>query len=188
MLCALKFRQLFIELCGIDPFGSVTIASACQKYFRTFLLEENTIAIISQHGYVGNRLYSMESIEWLEWINSRNGGRIQHARNGGEKKIGRYQVDGYDLHTRTVYEYNGCVFHGCPSCTQPDDHVPGSRKKMQNAFKEYREKCEFLRAQGCTVVDMWSCQWKVRREDPDAAPFVASLKLQKPLDVKESFN
>ena len=24
-LCALKFRQLFIELCGIDPFGSVTI-------------------------------------------------------------------------------------------------------------------------------------------------------------------
>ena len=75
-LCALKFRQLFIELCGIDPFGSVTIASACQKYFRTFLLEENTIAIISQHGYTGNRRYSMESIEWLEWINTRNGGRI----------------------------------------------------------------------------------------------------------------
>ena len=44
-LCALKFRQLFIELREIDPFGSVTIASACQKYFRTFLLEENTIAV-----------------------------------------------------------------------------------------------------------------------------------------------
>ena len=64
-LCALKFREYFIELCNVDPFTSVTIASACQKYYRTYLLEEDTIAIISQHGYNGRRRYSVESIEWL---------------------------------------------------------------------------------------------------------------------------
>ena len=51
-LCALKFRQDFISLCNIDPFHSVTIASACQKYYRTYLMEENTIGVTSQHGYM----------------------------------------------------------------------------------------------------------------------------------------
>ena len=31
-LCALKFRESFIELCNIDPFTCVTIASEGQKY------------------------------------------------------------------------------------------------------------------------------------------------------------
>ena len=127
-LCALKFRQDFIDLCNIDPFHSVTIASACQKYYRTYLMEENTIGVISQHGYIGNRKYSMESLEWLEWLNSQHGGKIHHARNGGEKMAAKFQVDGLD--GNNVYEYNGCVFHGCPDCTEPDDHVPGSGMKM----------------------------------------------------------
>ena len=52
-LCALKLRESFTELCNIDPFTCVTIASAYQKYYRTYLLEDDTIAVISQHGYNG---------------------------------------------------------------------------------------------------------------------------------------
>ena len=50
---------------------------------------------------------------------------------------GKYQVDGFD--GNDVYEYNGCVFHGCPDCTEPDDHVPGSRKKMKDAYQEFQD-------------------------------------------------
>ena len=54
-VCALEFRESFIELCNIDSFTSVTIASACQKYYRTYLMEEDTIVVISQHGYNGRK-------------------------------------------------------------------------------------------------------------------------------------
>ena len=50
-LCALKFRQDFIDLTQVDPFDSVTIASACQKYYRTYQMEKEQIAVISGHGY-----------------------------------------------------------------------------------------------------------------------------------------
>ena len=33
-------------------------------------MEEDTIAVISQHGYNFRKRYSVESIEWLEWLNS----------------------------------------------------------------------------------------------------------------------
>src|SRR5262249_54718282 len=41
--CALKFRNDFISLTNMDPFESVTIASACQKFFRTHLLKTEEI-------------------------------------------------------------------------------------------------------------------------------------------------
>ena len=54
-LCALKFRQDYIDICKIDPSKSVTIASACQKFYRTFLLKKQEVAVISGHGYQANR-------------------------------------------------------------------------------------------------------------------------------------
>ena len=98
---------------------------------------------------------------------------------------GKNSVDGLD--GDDVYEYNGCVFHGCPDCTEPDDCVPGSTKKMKDAYQEYLDKRQDLEAYGHTVHNIGACQWKIRREDPDAAQIVEGLKLQKPLDIKEAF-
>ena len=77
--CALKFREDFIALTGMDPYQSVTIASACQKYFRTYLLKENEIGIISANGYQPNRKTSLEATQWLEWENMSANGRIIHG-------------------------------------------------------------------------------------------------------------
>lgn len=43
---------------------------------------------------------------------------IQHAGNGRERKICALKVDGYseDNNENTVWEYQGCFFHGCPIC------------------------------------------------------------------------
>ena len=37
---------------------------------------------------------------------------IQHARNGGEKRVGQYLLDGYHEETHTAYEAHGCFWHG----------------------------------------------------------------------------
>lgn len=49
-------------------------------------------------------------------------GRIRHKRNSlnGEVKVPTpaqdYFVDGFNAETRTVYEYHGCLCHGCKQC------------------------------------------------------------------------
>ena len=146
--CALKFRSDFITLCKIDPFRSVTIAAACQKYYRTFLLQKDEIAVISGHGYQANRKTSVEATEWLEWLNSQTSGNIQHGRNGKEYKVGKYFVDGFNPFSNTAYEYNGSAFHGCPCCTEPEDLVPFSRITMAQACQLREEKVHYLKARG----------------------------------------
>ena len=37
------------------------------------------------------------------------------------------------------------------------------------------------------MLEMWCCQWRVRKQDPDVAPFIETLNLKKPLDMKEAF-
>jgi len=36
--------------------------------------------------------------------------RIQHARNGGEKKIGNYKLDGYIEESAVALEFYGCRY------------------------------------------------------------------------------
>lgn len=55
--------------------------------------------------------FNKASIEWLDYIAHRVGLDIQHAHNVGEKRIGRYLVDGFDRSNQTIYEFNGCFFH-----------------------------------------------------------------------------
>src|SRR5208337_5266353 len=104
--------------------------------------------IFSGHGYQSNRKTSIEATEWLEWKNFQCEGRIQHGRNGKEYKIGKYFVDGYDPETKTVYEYNGAVFHGCICCQDPDDRVPFSSITMRQAYDQFETKLLFLKRRG----------------------------------------
>ena len=45
-----EFRKLFMEITNIDPFNSITIASACNMVFREDFLEEGSIGIIPPQG------------------------------------------------------------------------------------------------------------------------------------------
>ncbi len=114
-------------------------------------------------------------------------GSIEHKRTGKEVKIGRYYVDGFDSVNKIVYEYNGCVFHGCPACQEPEDTTPFSDMTMAEAYESFETKRKYLEEQGYQVVVMWSCEWRVQRLDPAVAPFVAELNLTKPLVIKEAF-
>lgn len=61
-------------------------------------------------------------------------GKIQHGRTK-EVEIVRYYVDGVDEQTKTLYEFNDCVFHGHLDCTEEDDQVPFGNPRMKEAYK-----------------------------------------------------
>ena len=111
--CCLGFRELFRDTTEIDPFEKcLTIASACNLVYRTNYLEEDTIATIPPHGYTPENKQSLLALKWLSYTAERDEIYIQHARNGGEKRVGRYLLDGYHEEAHTAYEIHGCFWHG----------------------------------------------------------------------------
>ncbi len=82
--CSERFRQCFFQETTVDPFKSVTIASACNRVFRKLFLPPHTIAIIPPDGYSGNNKQSNEALKWMYWQEHYTGMRINHIRNGGE--------------------------------------------------------------------------------------------------------
>ncbi|XP_055352832.1 uncharacterized protein LOC129598801 [Paramacrobiotus metropolitanus] len=186
-VCALKFISDYQALTSLNPMESMTMPSACYRYWRMFHLPENKVAALSSHGPHRNRRTSIQATQWLEWENMSANGRIRHGRNGKEVKIGRYFVDGFDKETQTVYEYNGCVFHGHPFCTEENDVVPYSKKKMREVYEEFQERERFLESQGYTVEVKWSCEWLKERQDPDIAAFLLNMNIREPMNPRDAF-
>ena len=52
------------------------------------------------------------AVKWLSYEMERNDIHIQHVRNGGEKRVGKYSLDGYCEEYHTAYEFQGCFWHG----------------------------------------------------------------------------
>jgi hypothetical protein len=60
------FRREFKETGNIDIIQeSITIASACNKVFRKWFLQPDTIRLIPTGGYSGNVKYSKKTLMWL---------------------------------------------------------------------------------------------------------------------------
>lgn len=73
------FSEEMVELTGIDPVTQcVTIASTAFLVWRKLFLERNLIALEPRNGWRQHQTnQSREAIEWLEYENSKIGGRIQ---------------------------------------------------------------------------------------------------------------
>jgi hypothetical protein len=108
----MEFRELFRDSTEIDPFEKcLTIASACQLVYRTNFLKENTIAIFDSKRDLKVK-QSNTAIKWLSYVSEKEGICIEHVRNGGERRDGKYSFDGYHEESNTVYEFQGCFWHG----------------------------------------------------------------------------
>ena len=64
----------------------------------------------------------------------------------------------------TVWEYNGCKYHGC-SCQK--NRTDEQLEKQQ----KWIERKAHLEANGCHVIEMWGCIWRkklryLRRNPP----------------------
>ena len=142
----MKFREDFIERENIDPLRYSTIASVCTAIFRDNYMEGKTLALNEK---VRNENHSKESIEWLTWIKTSKGKKIQHGLNGGEKLLKNAgRVDGWNEETETAFEFHGCFWHGCSKCFSPDMINPVNQKSMGTLQRETFEKSKKIRESG----------------------------------------
>jgi G:T-mismatch repair DNA endonuclease (very short patch repair protein) len=72
-------------------------------------------------------------------------------------RILKYNVDGYDSETKTVYEFYGCFFHGCPRCYAKDAYNPLAKKLMSQLYDYTIRRENDLKSIGYPVVSIWEC-------------------------------
>ena len=115
-----------------------------------------------------SRLSCEDMFHWINYLMEMEGVHILHARNHiSEVRIGPYLVDGYDPNTRTVYEFNGCYFHGCSHCKKDQDEL-GKERKMHTVTKE-----KYLRNKGYNLRIIWEHEFKsMQRSEPKLKEFI----------------
>jgi len=95
---------------------------------------------------------SKGSIYWLEYEAEKRNLHIHHALcgHGGERWIAGAPVDGCEPTTKTVFQYHGCHFHGCPAhCKQ------GKAREMLKKTQQQERK---IKDAGYNLVVAWECK------------------------------
>ena len=217
--CCILYREMLKEVTamgddemGIDPFDkATTIAGYCMQVYRTKFLEKDTIALLPQHQEL-KRKQSHEALQWLSYTAEKEEIRIQHARNGGEKRVGNYYLDGYCEETHTAYEYQGCYWHGkdslgveggvtpihtmslfllgCPECyPRRDTENPGANNKtMEQLYQDTQTKVKYLRDRGFEVEEKWGCEFKKElKQDEEMKQFMEDHGFVDPLQPRDAF-
>lgn len=198
------FCTQFSSIAGFNPMiRCVTIAAACNLYWRQEHLAPECIAIEPLQGWHGARVnQSKAAFQWLYFQESllpkegASADRIKHARNGGESQIpvahDSFFVDGFDPSTQTVYEFHGCLWHGCRSCFRTNRKLK-ARINGDRSLDEVRTatlvKINTLRREGYNVIEIWECEWKALLADKTTAEarFVSTLDLADPLIPRDAF-
>ena len=100
-------------------------------------------------------------------------------------------VDGFDATSRSVYEYNGCFYHGCP-CYFPKKRTFVSQLRGDRSFQECYEatlaKKQKLEAEGFNVVTRWECDWVREMKSNEALKtFLDNRQTVTPLQPGDAF-
>ena len=196
------FQQEFERQAGFNPMAKcITIASACNLYWRKHHLTPDTIAVEPLGGWRGAQVnQSLKALQWLYYQEHQipkegaSADRIRHVRNGGEQSVrtivNSYFVDGYDPLTRTVYEFHGCLYHGCPRCypNRQAKHYATPDRTVEELYQATLSKRMALLRAGYTVIEMWECDWdRLVDNEPAVSQFLASFDLVAPLEPREAF-
>ena len=196
------FAAEFETVAGFNPFSKcMTIASACHLYWRKHCLQEDTIAVEPLRGWRGpNVNNSVKALQWLYYEEDRipkkgaSADHIKHVRNGGEQCVTTptdfYFVDGLNPETKTVFEFNGCFWHGCRTCHSNNrhcKHATNPDRTMEELYRATLAKEDALRTAGYHVKVMWECQWDELCKTTFVKNFISDLKLVEPLEPREAF-
>jgi hypothetical protein len=113
---------------------------------------------------------------WMDWLNEVENKSIIHRwNNGHEKRVGPYLVDGYDVKSNTVYELNGCHFHGHKCQLTDKRKSPQWEKKRARLYDRTVRRADYLREEGYNVKEIWECEFRKQIEQSSAlGNFVSS--------------
>ena len=165
-------------------------------------VKKNTVAVEPPQGWKGAQTnQSFVARQWLAWKNHQldnanvttaaTPDRIRHAFNGGEVRIAGQLVDGFDRSTNTVYEFNGCFFHGCPRC-YPNMRYTISKKRndrcLSECYNATKLKAKKIQDAGYQLITMWECDWKRECKTNQAIQtFLAQQTFVSPLNPRDAF-
>ena len=134
--------------------------------------------------YGENTNFSYAACQWIEKQSELIGEHIHHALcgHGGEfsVKIGgkKFFVDGYEPKTRTIFQYYGCKWHGCP-CQKSDssersskernsldeerssERRPLGRSQALSSEERYSKTIDLeekMKEQGFKLISVWECE------------------------------
>ena len=100
-------------------------------------------------------------------------------------------MDGYDPVTKTVYEFQGCEFHGCRKCKQHGRHAKTFHhpdRTVEEIYQVTQRKIDLLKQAGYTVVEKWECNFKkALKQCPELQAQIAKMSSFTPLDPREAF-
>ena len=152
-------------------------------------LRKETLESMSEEDY---QVHQQMEIYDADYENPITQDPIQHAGNGGEKFIPaiRTSVDGYCAQTNTVYQYQGCFWHGCESCypNRTEKHFRLDDRTMYEVREKTRETITKLRSVGYNVVQIWGCEWrKQKQENPECLTYVNDLSFTERLNPRDAF-
>jgi len=156
------FRREFMHVGNIEVFlESATIASACNKFVHKRFLQPDTIGLIPNGGYTCNNKYSKKAMMWLLHMEEKDGVKIMHGRNGREYKVPElphFSADGYCAETKTIYEFNGCFYHG-HTCQSFHDVTTTSGDTLAESYERTISRLEQITREGYQVKIEWECEF-----------------------------
>ncbi len=109
--------------------------------------------------------FSKKACNWIDEISEQLEIKIRHAKSTkGEKRIKPPQgrtiyVDGYCKQTNTVYEFHGCIWHGCPECFDPDYTSPITGKTMREHHDKTLKREKIIRDLEYNLEVVWECKY-----------------------------
>ena len=152
------------------------------------------VGVVPNGGYVTRTNYSAMAILWLKWLSRENNTVLQHALSDlGEFKIPgtSYYVDGYDQQLCTVYEFHGCLFHGCLKCFPHERSTlkhPYTEQTLNELYRATEVKKKRLQELGYNYVEMWECEFKTcLRENVELTAFAKECDITTRLDPRDAF-
>jgi len=111
----------------------------------------------------------------LNWYASENNVKVQTAySDGGEKKVGKYRLDGWIEEQRLGIEINGCAWHGCSRCYPHDNTILPNGKSAGKQREQDRIRLDYIQQQNVKIEVFWECDIK--------------NMLSKSKEMKRSFN
>ncbi|XP_038054119.1 uncharacterized protein LOC119726483 [Patiria miniata] len=139
--------------------------------------------------------WGVMAAEWMDWVAYTDGVYIQHKLNAKEKQVGDRQipVDGFCKQNNTVYQFQGCFWHGhrCHLNKSEFNHV---RKTSMDELRQQTEQTSaYIRQHGFQLKEMWECEWRqILSTEPGAKQFVESHRLphhnRKTMNQREIIN
>jgi hypothetical protein len=132
--------------------------------------------------------YSKQSVSWINIISKYKNIELQSATNGGEYRIylkdycldqeysysSYISVDAIHHDSLTLFEYNGCLWHGCNLCFSKDDINPFNKKKMSELYEKTKKREGILRKLGYSqLIVIWEHEFQQLikyGEDPEENP------------------